>query len=185
VEVDARVGFVEQAPFERPFDVVLNSGVISFAPDPRSTSTRSTARRARRPARHRRHEPALARLPPPRRRSRPAAPTRELSGLPRERVAELLVARGYRIEAARYYQLTRPVPQLMALSERSARRLGCGCAAAAQPRRSALDAALGSHAAGSFDSWILRARKGRGRRSEATQRPGAGGAAVRRASTPT
>jgi hypothetical protein len=41
-------------------------------------------------------------------------------------VAELLVARGYRLEAARYYQLTRPVPQLMALSERSAGGLGCG-----------------------------------------------------------
>ncbi|HZM00615.1 MAG TPA: methyltransferase domain-containing protein, partial [Planctomycetota bacterium] len=34
VGLDARVGFVEQAPFERPFEVVLNSGVISFAPDP-------------------------------------------------------------------------------------------------------------------------------------------------------
>ena len=159
VAVDARVGFVEQAPFDRPFDVVLNSGVISFAPDPAV------------------YLDELDRLVQPggllvigdmnplsrgfrrRRRSRPLLPTRELSGLPRERVAELLVARGYRLEAARYYQLTRPVPQLMALSERSAGGLGCGALLLLNRASSALDAALGSHAAGSFDSWILRARK--------------------------
>jgi 2-polyprenyl-3-methyl-5-hydroxy-6-metoxy-1,4-benzoquinol methylase len=159
VEVDARVGFVEQAPFERPFDVVLNSGVISFAPDPAV------------------YLAALDRLVEPggllvigdmnplsrgfrrRRRSRPLLPTRELSGLPREQVAELLVARGYRLESARYYQLTRPVPQLMALSERSAGGLGCGALLLLNRAASALDAALGSHTAGSFDSWILRARK--------------------------
>ena len=159
VEVDARVGFVEQAPFERPFDVVLNSGVISFAPDPSV------------------YLAELDRLVAPggllvigdmnplsrgfrrRRRVRPLLPTRELSGLPRQRVAELLVARGYRLEAARYYQLTSPVPQLMALSERRAGGLGCGALLLLNRAASALDAAVGSPAAGSFDSWILRARK--------------------------
>jgi 2-polyprenyl-3-methyl-5-hydroxy-6-metoxy-1,4-benzoquinol methylase len=157
--IDARVGFVEQAPFDSPFDVVLNSGVISFAPDPAV------------------YLAALDRLVAPggllvigdmnplsrgftnRRRTRPLLPTRELNGLRRERVAEMLVARGYRIEARRYYQLTYPVPQLMALSERRGGGLGCGALLLLNRAASALDAALGARAAGSFDSWILRARK--------------------------
>jgi SAM-dependent methyltransferase len=159
VPLEARVGFVEQVPFERPFDVVLNSGVISFAPDPETYLS------------------ALDRLVAPggllvigdmnplsrgfrsRRRTRPLLPTRELNGLARAHVAERLVARGYRLEARRYYQLTYPVPQLMALSERSAGGLGCGALLLLNRASSALDAALGSPCAGSFDSWILRARK--------------------------
>jgi len=159
VAIDARVGFVEQAPFEQPFDVVLNSGVISFAPDPTE------------------YLGGLDRLVAPggllvigdmnplsrgflrRRRGRPLLPTRELNALPRERVVESLAARGYRVEARRYYQLTRPVPQLMALSERSAGGLGCGALLQLNRAASLLDAALGSRASGSFDSWIIRARK--------------------------
>ena len=160
VEVEARVGFVEQAPFERPFEVVLNSGVISFAPDPAV------------------YLAALDRLVEPggllvigdmnplsrgfrrRRRSRPLLPTRELNGLPRDEVERMLASRGYRIESRRFYQLTQPVPQLMALSERRAGGLGCGALLLLNRAASALDAALGSRAAGRFDSWILRARKG-------------------------
>ena len=159
VEVEARVGFVEQTPFDRPFEVVLNSGVISFAPDPGL------------------YLAALDRLVEPggllvigdmnpqsrgfrrRRRGRPLLPTRELAGLTRAEVERRLAALGYRVEARRYYQLTWPVPQLMALSERRAGGLGCGALLLLNRAGSALDAALGSRAAGSFDSWILRARK--------------------------
>lgn len=159
VPLDARVGFVEQAPFEHPFEVVLNSGVISFAPDPEVYLT----------ALDRLVEPGgllvigdmnpLSRGFRGRRRSRPLLPTRELNGLARERVAEMLVVRGYRIQAQRHYQLTYPVPQLMALSERSAGGLGCGALLLLNRASSALDAAFGSHGAGSFDSWIILARK--------------------------
>jgi 2-polyprenyl-3-methyl-5-hydroxy-6-metoxy-1,4-benzoquinol methylase len=157
--IDARVGFVEQAPFEQPFAVVLNSGVISFAPDPAVYLA----------ALDRLVEPGgllvigdmnpLSRGFAGRRRNRPLLPTRELNGLSRERVAEMLVARGYAIERRRYYQLTYPVPQLMALSERRAGGLGCGALLQLNRAASAVDAALGARAAGSFDSWILRARK--------------------------
>ncbi|MGQ0552683.1 MAG: class I SAM-dependent methyltransferase [Planctomycetota bacterium] len=159
VELDARVGFVEGLPFEQPFDVVLNSGVISFAPDPEVYLER------------------LDRLVKPggllvigdinplaqgfrRRRSRlPLLPARELGGLPRARVAELLAARGYRLEGQGYYQITFPVPQLMAISERKGRGFGCGLMLLANRAAAALDKATGSRGSRLFDSWLLRARK--------------------------
>lgn len=163
VPLDARVGFVEQVPFEQPFDVVLNSGVISFAPDPEVYLAALDKAVAPGGLLVIGDMNPLARGFRSRRRSRPLLPTRELNGLPRERVEQMLVARGYRVEARRYYQLTYPVPQLMALSERSAGGVGCGLLLQLNRAASALDARLGSHAAGRFDSWILRARKGGGR----------------------
>ena len=159
VELDARVGFVEDAPFREPFDVVLNSGVISFAPDPQVFLERLDAL----------VKPGgllvigdinpLARGFRRRRRNHPLLPVRELNGLPRAEVERLLVARGWRIEARRYYQLTFPVPEIMALAEQKRANWACGLALAANRAGSALDAAFGAHAAGCFDSWILRARK--------------------------
>jgi 2-polyprenyl-3-methyl-5-hydroxy-6-metoxy-1,4-benzoquinol methylase len=159
LELDARVGFVEQPPFERRFDTVLNSGVISFAPDPTAYlrgldglvapggllvigDIHPDGRGFRR-----------------RRRTHALLPTRELNGLPRERAEEALAALGYRIEARRFYQLSYPVPQLMALCERRGSAAGCALLLALNRAASALDAAVGSVAGGAFDSWILRARK--------------------------
>ena len=33
VKVEAQAGFVEKPPWSEPFSLVLNSGVVSFAPD--------------------------------------------------------------------------------------------------------------------------------------------------------
>jgi 2-polyprenyl-3-methyl-5-hydroxy-6-metoxy-1,4-benzoquinol methylase len=159
LDLDARVGFVEQPPFERPFEIVLNSGVISFAPDPLAYLHGLDGLVAPggllvigdiHPAGH-----GFRR----RRRTHPLLPTRELNGLERASAERMLTAMGYRIEARRYYQLSYPVPQLMALCERRGLAAGCALLLALNRAASALDAAFGSVAGGCFDSWILRARK--------------------------
>jgi len=167
LELDARVGFVEGAPFSEPFDIVLNSGVISFAPDPDVFLARLDALVA----------PGgllvIGDINPAgrgfrrRRRTHVLLPVRELNGLRRPAVEKLLVARGYRIEARRFYQLSFPVPELMALAEKRRSGLACGLLLGCNRASSALDAALGSPFAGSFDSWILRARKAPARSAEA------------------
>jgi 2-polyprenyl-3-methyl-5-hydroxy-6-metoxy-1,4-benzoquinol methylase len=161
VALDARVGFVEDAPFREPFDVVLNSGVISFAPDPQVYLERLDALVAPGGLLVIGDINPLSRGFARRRRTHALLPVRELNGLPRARMEALLVARGYRIEARRHYQLTFPLPELMALAEQKGAGWACALALACNRLATALDAALGSRAARSFDSWILRARKGR------------------------
>ena len=159
VPLDARVGFVEEVPFDDRFELVLNSGVISFAPDPQVYMDR------------------LDRLVAPggllvigdlnpvsagfrrRRRRMPLLPVRELSGLTREQAEALLLARDYTIEARRYYQVTFPVPELTALAEKKGHGWACPAFLALNRAATGLDALLGSPFAGRFDSWILRARK--------------------------
>ncbi len=161
VDLDARVGFVEDVPFDKPFEVVLNSGVISFAPDAEVFLDRLDALL----------EPGgvlvIGDLNPEsrgfaRRRRRPLLPARELNGLPRPLVEEKLRARGYTIEGRWYYQITFPLPELMALSEQRLKGLGCGLALLKNKVATSLDHATGSRAARWFDSWILRARKAGG-----------------------
>lgn len=158
VQLDARVGFVEDVPFERPFELVLNSGVISFAPDAEA------------------YLDCLDRLVAPggvlvigdlnpvsrgftRRRRRPLLPARELNGQRREVVEAALVSRGYAIGGRWYYQLSFPLPEAMALSEQKLSGLGCGAALLANKAATALDHATGSVFASQFDSWIVKARK--------------------------
>ena len=159
IDIDARVGFVEEIPFDHAFELVLNSGVISFAPDadvyldaldrmvepggrlvigdinPRSSGFRR------------------------RRAERPLLPARELNGLAREDVAQRLEARGYRIDTRRFYQLTFPVPELMAASETRMNGLGCGLLLACNKLAAGVDRLCGSPFEGRFDSWILAASK--------------------------
>ena len=146
-------------PFQRGFELVLNSGVISFAPDPE------------------RFLDGLDKLVAPggllvigdlnprsrgfarRRKRNPLLPARELNGLPRARVTKMLAARGYVIERRRYYQLTFPVPELMALSEQRGQAWACALLLAKNRCAAGLDGLLGSPGHRSFDSWIVRARK--------------------------
>ena len=158
VDMDARVGFVEDVPFDQPFELVLDSGVISFAPDPDVFLDRLDALL----------EPGgllvIGDLNPTsrgfaRRRRRPLLPARELNGLSRPRLEQMLEARGYTLEGRWYYQLTFPLPELMALSEQRMGGLGCSLALAVNKLATAIDHGLGSKAARWFDSWIVRARK--------------------------
>ncbi len=160
VPLDARVGFVEDVPFDQRFELVLNSGVISFAPDADVYLDRLDAvvapggllvigdlnPKSRGFARRRARDPML--------------PARELNGLRRREVEERLVARGYTIEKRWYYQLTFPVPELMALAEKRDSHFACGAMLALNRAASAVDQLFGSVAETWFDSWILRARKG-------------------------
>ncbi len=156
VDVDARVGFMERPPFDEPFDLVLNSGVISFAPDPDvfldgldplvkpggrlvigDINPRSRGFRRRR-------------------RDRPILPSRELNGLPRETMIRKLEARGYRVEFVRYYQSSWPFPELLFKTKR---KLVGWIILQWNRLASAADAAFGSRMASRFDSWIVGARK--------------------------
>jgi len=159
VDLDARVGFVEDVPFGRAFELVLNSGVISFAPDPdRFLNGLDTLvapggllvigdlnPRSRGFARRRKKNPLL--------------PARELNGQTRAGVEAMLATRGYRIERRRYYQLTFPVPELMAVSEQRGAAWACGLLLGANRLAAGFDGVFGSPGHNSFDSWILRARK--------------------------
>lgn len=156
VKVEGRVGFCEKPPFDGPFDLVLNSGVISFSPDadvfldglcgvvkpggrlvigdlnPRS---RGMTRR---------------------RTQKPIVPVREMNASLREDVERGLERRGFRVEWRRFYQLTSPVPELI---HRSKSRVVQGGLLAANRVACAVDGALGSPLAPLFDSWILGATK--------------------------
>lgn len=158
VELDARVGFVEDVPFDEPFELVLNSGVISFAPDADDYLESLDALVA----------PGgmlvIGDLNPlargfRRRRRRPLLPARELNGIARNEVEARLARRGYVCDGRWFYQLSFPIPEMMTLSEQRWNGLGCGLALLANKAATQLDHALGSSMAGQFDSWILRLRK--------------------------
>lgn len=157
VAVDARVGFVEDPPFAEDFDLVLNSGVISFAPDA-NRFLDGIDRLVRRGGRL-----VIGDLNPRswgftrRRRQRLMVPVRELNALTRDEVVARLKQRGYRIEFVRYYQLTWPIPEI---AHRSNSRLLCWLLLQQNRAASAIDALFGARAAVLFDSWIIGARRG-------------------------
>ncbi len=158
VDLDARVGFVEEVPFEHSFELVLNSGVISFAPD--ADVYLGTLDQLVEPG----GLLVIGDLNPcsggfARRRKRPILPARELNGLRRDVVEQHLIDRGYTIDGRWYYQLTFPIPELMALSAQRLSGFGTPLALAFNKLATATDHALGSPFKGRFDSWILRARK--------------------------
>lgn len=158
VDLDARVGFVEELPFEQPFELVLNSGVISFAPD--ADVYLGTLDQLVEPG----GLLVIGDLNPgsagfARRRRRPILPARELNGLRRNEVERHLVERGYTIESRWYYQLTFPLPELMALSAQRLSGFGTALALGLNKLATATDHSLGSRFESRFDSWILRARK--------------------------
>lgn len=159
VALDARVGFVEDVPFDEPFELVLNSGVISFAPDADDYLASLDAAVA--PG----GTLVIGDLNPlsrgfARRRKRPLLPARELNGLRREEVERGLQRRGYTLEDHWYYQLSFPIPEAMTVSEARFGGLGCGLALGLNKLATWFDHALGSRMPSQFDSWIIRARKG-------------------------
>ena len=155
----SRTGFGEDPPFpaagEAPFDLVLSSGVLSFAPDPE------------------RWLDGLARTVAPggtlvigdlnreskgmrrRRETKPLLPVREMNARTREEVRAALEWRGFRFEAWAGYQLTSPVPELMHWSER---KLG-GALSGALLRWNRLRSGAPDHPE-RFDSWVIRFARG-------------------------
>lgn len=154
--VTARVGFCEEPPFDEDYELVLNSGVISFSPDP-DRFMEGIDRLVRSGGRL-----VIGDLNPKsrgfsrRRKHRLIIPVRELNGLTREDVVARLEKRGYTIEGRRYYQLTWPIPEL---GHRTKSHFIGWCLLQLNRALSSFDAMIGSPFSGLFDSWIIVARK--------------------------
>jgi SAM-dependent methyltransferase len=155
----ARQGFGEDPPFpaagEAPFDAVYSSGVISFSPD------------------HERWADGLARTVAPggalvvadinpdsrgmqwRRRAKPLLPARELNALTAQAMRALLEARGFTFQRGSFYQLTRPIPQAMHLSDTRLGGLLSAPLLLLNRAAAVLDARSGSPMPSLFDSWVM------------------------------
>ncbi len=159
-----RTGFGEDPPFpaagEEPFDLVLSSGVVSFARDrerwfdgltrtvaPRGTLVIGDIHPGSKGMRRRRRE-------------KPLLPVREMNGMRREDARTALESRGFRFEAWSGYQLSDPVPQWNHLDATRLRGL-LGPTLLAWNRRAAAHS-LANDGAGQdrFDSWAMRLVRG-------------------------
>ena len=155
-----RTGFGENAPFpaegEQPFDLVISSGVISFARDanawfegltkavaPGGTLVIGDIHRDSRGMRGRRESRALL-------------PIREMNAFTRDEVRTELERRGFRHEVSAGYQLTWPVPQAMHFSETRLGGLFTWPILLANMASASLDRAMGSPLQDQFDSWVMR-----------------------------
>ncbi len=155
-----RTGFGEEPPFpasgEEPYDLVISSGVISFARDadawfeglanataPGGTLVIGDIHRLSRGMRHRR-------------RTRALLPIREMNAFTREEARAELERRGFKHEVSCGYQLTTPVPQAMHFSETRLGGLLTWPILIANMASAGLDRALGSPLQNQFDSWVMR-----------------------------
>jgi len=158
-----RTGFGEEPPFPRdgepPFDLVLSSGVLSFAPDlerwldglastvaPGGTLVVGDVHRGSRGMRARRA-------------ARPLLPVRELNARSPEEVRPALERRGFVARATAGYQLTWPIPEAMHLSETRLGGLLARPLLLLNRGGAALDRLLGHAAASQFDSWVMRLQR--------------------------
>lgn len=159
-DVAVATGFGEEPPFPRereaPYDLVLSSGVISFAPDserwidglvrtvaPKGTLVIGDIHRDSRGMRERRA-------------TRPLLPVREMNAKTREEVRAMLEARGFAFEAWCGYQLTGAVPRLMHLDATKLGGVMSGMLLWWNRRATARDIARGGADPDAFDSWVMR-----------------------------
>lgn len=155
--VHSRVGFGEEPPFpgpgEPPFDLVVCSGVISFSPDPQrflDGLVRAVAPGGRLVIGDLQRESRGMRR---RRERRVLLPIRELNAFTHQELRPELERRGLVFEAARGYQFSWPLPQLMHWNEtRLKGALDRPCVALNR----LAGALLGGIAPRSFDSWVMR-----------------------------
>ncbi|MEE8467033.1 MAG: class I SAM-dependent methyltransferase [Planctomycetota bacterium] len=158
-----RTGFGEDPPHpgpeEAPFDLVLSSGVISFAPDPEPwlDGLARTVRAGGTLVVGDIQRDALGFRQ--RRATRPLLPTRELNACAPAEVRAALEARGFVHERTGGYQLTRPVPQLMYLSETRLGGLLSLPLLWTNRLATTIDRALGTPLPALFDSWVMRLRR--------------------------
>lgn len=155
VKIDAQTGFVEKSPWNEPFSLVLNSGVISFAPNADAYLDALDAMVAKGGRLIIGDVNPRSRGMQERRRSEAIIPIREMNGLSRDEIQQKLEKRGYKITAHRYYQLTAPWDKYMHFCARKLGGLGCGYIL----NKNAKAASVDSNDSASFDSWLLRAEK--------------------------
>jgi hypothetical protein len=156
----ARTGFGEDPPFpaagESPFDLVISSGVISFAPDASKWIdglVRTVAKGGTLVIGDIHRESKGMRK---RRARKPLLPAREMNAKTRAEVRAELERRGFAFEAEAGYQLTSPVPELMHWSET---KLG-GALNPLLLKLNRLRAGRANDHPDRFDSWVLRFRRG-------------------------
>ena len=157
--LEGRVGFGEEPPFpadgEEPYDLVISSGVVSFARD--FEAWMDGLARAVRPG----GTLIFGDLNPDsggmrgRREKKALLPLREMNGKTARECRAWLGAHGFVHEETAGYQLTWPVPQAMHWSEQRAGWL-CGPLLLANRAATGLDRAVGHKLAGRFDSWVMR-----------------------------
>ena len=152
----AATGFGEQPPFpgagEPAFDLVISSGVVSFAPDANRwvDGLVRTVRPGGRLVVGDINRDARGMV---RRRARKVLlPAREMNALTAGEMRRKLELRGLRSEACGGYQLTWPVPQLMHASDT---RLG---GALTGPLLALNKLKAGGSRLPAFDSWVMRLR---------------------------
>ncbi|MFN0204973.1 MAG: class I SAM-dependent methyltransferase [Planctomycetota bacterium] len=155
VKIDAQTGFVEKSPWTEPFSLVLNSGVISFAPDADQYLDALDAMVEKGGTLVIGDLNPLSRGMQKRRATEPIVPIRELNASTRADVIRKLEKRGYNITARRYYQLTDPWNRYMYFCARNLGGIGCGYILNKNARAASVD----SDDAAGFDSWLIRAEK--------------------------
>jgi hypothetical protein len=153
------VGFGDEPPFpkagEAPYDWVISSGVISFAPDseawldglcktlaPGGTLVIGDIQLESMGFRKRRQ-------------SHPLLPVRELNAKSASWVRQRLEARGFEFLRGSSYQLTYPIPQIMHVSETKLGGLLSRPLLWMNQFGAALSRASGGCGKGCFDSWVM------------------------------
>jgi SAM-dependent methyltransferase len=162
-DAQGTTGFGEAPPYpntdDAPFDLVVSSGVLSFARDleawydglaatvaPGGTlivgdlHNRSLGMRRRRT-------------------TRPILPIRELAAATPTEAITAMEARGFRLERRGGYQLTDPFPQLLHLDSTRLRGVLAHPLSWCNRLASGIDRALGARLAPLFDSWVIRFRR--------------------------
>lgn len=157
-----RTGFGEAPPFGQsaeqptsPFDLVLSSGVASFSPDIESWLDGLAATVAAG------GDLIVGDIHPAskgfrrRRRRKPLLPVREMNAFSREEIRQGLERRGFVHVRSGAYQLTRPIPEAMHVSETMLKGLLTYPLLWANRIASRLDSSFGSPLQDRFDSWVM------------------------------
>ena len=171
-----RTGFGEAPPFGRgaesptePYDLVLSSGVASFSPDIETwlDGLAATVEAG--------GDLIVGDIHPSskgfqrRRRRKPLLPVREMNAFSREEIRQGLERRGFVHVRSGAYQLTRPVPEAMHVSETMLKGLLTYPLLWANRIASRLDSSFGSPLQDRFDSWVMLLSKPIAAASSATE----------------
>jgi len=158
-QATGRTGFGEIPPFpaegEAPFDAVISSGVISFAPDatlwleglvgtvaPGGTLVIGDIQGTSRGMQRRRRQKALL-------------PARELNAQSASEVRAGLEARGFHYQSGAGYQLTRPFPEAMHVNETKLKGLLTYPLLWSNQLAATTNRRLGFPGPDAFDSWVM------------------------------
>ena len=159
-DASGETGFGEEPPFpaagQDPFDLVLSSGVLSFARD-REAWYEGLARTVAPGGTLILGDLNLRSMGMRRRRSRrPILPIRELAAVTPSEARAAMEARGFHHQASSGYQLTDPIPQLIHLDTTKLSGALSHPLSWCNRLAAAVDRGLGAPFTPLFDSWVMR-----------------------------